>query len=219
MLRHTFMLRMLSGFLICSLNWIATAQADEGQRIVLCFGDSLTAGYGLSRRQAFPALLQKKIDAKGWRFKMINAGLSGDTSAGGLRRINWLLNQKVDILLLELGANDGFRGIDPKIIYNNLQGIINQTKQKNPHVKIVVAGMLVPPNLGLNYSTQFSAVFPRLAQANDATLIPFLLDGVGGRSELNLPDGIHPTAEGHKVVAETVWKVLEPVLADFESQT
>jgi acyl-CoA thioesterase-1 len=182
------------------------------QQRVLCFGDSLTAGYGLDPDQAFPALLQKKIDEQGWPFQVVNAGLSGDTTSGGLRRINWLLRQQVDVLLLELGANDGFRGIQPAMMTKNLQGIIDQTKKKYPHVTIVIAGMQMSPNLGPDYTAQFRAVFPRLAEANNATLIPFFLEGVAGRPTLNLPDGIHPTADGHLIVAENVWTVLEPIL-------
>lgn len=182
------------------------------QKTILCFGDSLTAGYGLDPDQAYPALLQKKIDAQGWPFQVVNAGLSGDTTSGGLRRINWLLRQQVEVLLLELGANDGFRGIPPAKIKDNLQGIIDRTKSTYPHVKVVIAGIQMAPNLGPDYTTQFKAIFPDIAKANNATLIPFFLDGVAGRPKLNLPDGIHPTAEGHSIVAENVWTVLEPVL-------
>ena len=216
MLRRVVVLVWLSSFFIGSWTGDALGQGDTPPRILLCFGDSLTAGYGLARPQAFPALLQQKIDAKAWKFKTINAGLSGETSAGGLRRIDWLLRQQVDVLLLELGVNDGFRGIDPKTIYSNLQGIIDRTRKKYPHVEIIVAGMLVPPNLGHDYAAQFRDVFPRLAQANGAALIPFLLQDVGGRPDLNLADGIHPTAEGHQIVANNVWKVLQPVLQSLQ---
>ena len=182
------------------------------QQSILCFGDSLTAGYGIDPEQAYPALLQKKIDALGWPFQIVNAGLSGDTTSGGLRRINWLLRQPIDVLLLELGANDGFRGIEPAMMTKNLQGIIDRTKKKYPHVTVVIAGMQMSPNLGPNYTSQFRAVFPRLAEANNAALIPFFLEGVAGNPKLNLPDGIHPTPEGHLMVAENVWTVLEPIL-------
>ena len=216
MLRRVVLLVWLSSFFIGSWTAEAIGQGDTPPRILLCFGDSLTAGYGLAKPQAFPALLQQKIDAKAWKFKTINAGLSGETSAGGLRRIDWLLRQKVDVLLLELGVNDGFRGIDPKTIYNNLQGIIDRTRKKYPYVEIIVAGMLVPPNLGRDYAAQFRDVFPRLAEQNNAALIPFLLQDVGGRPHLNLPDGIHPTAAGHQIVANNVWKVLQPVLQSLQ---
>jgi acyl-CoA thioesterase-1 len=216
MLRRVVLVVCLSSFFIGSWTGDAIGQGDAQPRILLCFGDSLTAGYGLEQPLAFPALLQQKIDDQAWNFKTINAGLSGETSAGGLRRIDWLLRQQVDVLLLELGVNDGFRGIDPKTIYNNLQGIIDRTRKKYPHVEIIVAGMLVPPNLGRDYAAQFRDVFPRLAQANGAALIPFLLQDVGGRPQLNLPDGIHPTAAGHQIVADNVWKVLQPVLQSLQ---
>jgi acyl-CoA thioesterase-1 len=188
----------------------ASPQADR--KVILCFGNSLTAGYGLDPSQAFPALIQKKIDALGWPFTVVNAGLSGETTAGGLRRIDWLLRRPIDVLVLELGANDGFRGIDVAVTRNNLQAIINKTKEKYPQVRIVIAGMQIPPNLGRSYATQFRSIFPELAEKNDALLIPFFLEGVGGRPELNLPDGIHPTAEGYRIVANNVWEVLEPLL-------
>jgi len=216
MFRRVVLLVWLSSFFVGSWTGVAISQGGAQSRILLCFGDSLTAGYGLAKPQAFPALLQQKIDAKAWNFKTINAGLSGETSAGGLRRIDRLLRQQVDVLLLELGVNDGLRGINPKTIYGNLQGIIDRTKRKYPQVEIIVAGMLVPPNFGRDYEAQFRDVFPRLAQANGAVLIPFLLQDVGGRPQLNLPDGIHPTAAGHQIVANNVWKVLQPVLQSLQ---
>ena len=179
-------------------------------KTILFLGNSLTAGYGLQKSQAFPALVQKKIDSLGWSFEVVNAGLSGETSSGGLRRINWLLKRKVDVLVLELGANDALRGISLDLTKKNLQAIIDSTKNKYPNVKIVVAGMLAPPNLGEEYTDKFRSIFTVLAK--DALLVPFLLEGVGGVPELNLSDGIHPTAEGHKIVAENVWKVLKPLL-------
>jgi acyl-CoA thioesterase-1 len=143
---------------------------------------------------------------------VINAGLSGETSAGGLRRINWLLKRPIDVLVLELGANDGLRGIPAAQTRQNLQAIIDRVKEKNPAVKIIIAGMMVPPNMGADYAGEFQKIFPQLAKQNQAELIPFLLEGVAGIPELNLPDGIHPTAEGHRIVAGTVWKVVKPVL-------
>ncbi|MFQ5825410.1 MAG: arylesterase, partial [bacterium] len=174
-------------------------------QIILFLGNSLTAGYGLDPAQSFPSLIQQKIDTLGWNFEVINAGLSGETSSGGLRRINWLLNRKIDVLVLELGGNDALRGILVDITKKNLQSIIEETKSKYPNVKIVIAGMMAPPNLGQDYTSQFRSIFPELAEKNDALLLPFLLEGVGGNPELNLPDGIHPTAQGHKIVAENVW--------------
>jgi len=179
---------------------------------ILFLGDSITAGYGLEPAQAYPALIQAKIEAKRWPFKAINAGQSGDTSAGGLNRLNWLLKNRVDVLILELGGNDGLRGLPAETTQNNLQAIIDRTRAKYPEVKIVLAGMQVPPNMGADYAKKFNAIFPALAKKNQAALIPFVLEGVGGVRTLNLPDGIHPTAKGHEIVAANVWKVLEPVL-------
>ena len=175
-------------------------KGSELQTIVI-LGDSLAAGYGLDLSEAFPALLQKKVDEAGLKFSVVNAGLSGDTSSGGLRRIDWLLKRRVDVLVLELGGNDGLRGIPVAVTKTNLQGIINRTKQKYPQARVVVAGMQMPPNMGAEYNAAFEKIFPDLAKANDAALVPFLLEGVGGKPELNMPDMIHPTAEGQKVVA------------------
>ena len=189
----------------------AADRTPEHQTIVV-LGDSLAAGYGLDLSEAFPALLQKKIDAAGLKFSVVNAGISGDTSAGGLRRIDWLLKRRVDVLVLELGGNDGLRGIPVGVTRTNLQSIIDRTKQKYPQSQIVVAGMQMPPNMGAEYNTAFEKIFPDLAKRNNAALVPFLLEGVGGKPELNLPDMIHPTADGHQIVAENVWKVLKPAL-------
>ena len=188
--------------------------ANDGHKRVLFLGDSLAAGYGLDKEVAFPALIQAEIDAAGLPFTVVNAGVSGDTSAGGLRRIGWSLRGGVDILVLELGANDGLRGIQPEATRENLQAIIDKARERNPEVRIVIAGMTLPPNLGRDYVARFEGVFSEIAERNDATLIPFLLEGVAGNPELNLPDGIHPTAEGHKIVAATVWKHLAPLLRE-----
>jgi acyl-CoA thioesterase-1 len=179
---------------------------------IVILGDSLAAGYGLDPSEAFPALLQKKVDEAGLKFSIVNAGISGDTSAGGLRRIDWLLKRRVDVLVLELGGNDGLRGIPVAATRTNLQAIIDRTKQKYPQARIVIAGMQMPTSMGTEYTTAFAKTFPDLAKANNAALIPFLLEGVGGKPELNLPDMIHPTAEGQRIVADNVWKVLRPVL-------
>jgi acyl-CoA thioesterase-1 len=202
-----------------SIKWLAflalaaSLCASEPERpAILILGDSLAAGSGVDPDEAFPALLQKKIDDAGLKFEVVNAGVSGDTSAGGLRRIDWLLRRKIDVLILELGGNDGLRGIAPSTTRTNLQTIIDRTKAKYPNAKVVVAGMQMPPNMGEEYTTAFRQVFPDLAKANKAALVPFLLEGVGGKAEFNLPDQIHPNPEGHKLVAENVWRVLEPVL-------
>lgn len=181
-------------------------------KTVIFFGDSLTAGYGLDPDEAFPALIQKKIDAAGIAAHVVNAGLSGETTAGGLRRLNWILRQKVDVFVIELGANDGLRGIAPDVTRNNLQAMIDQVRTKYPHVVIVLAGMQLPTNLGPDYTRKFAAIFPELAKSNHLTLIPFLLAGVGGVASLNQGDGMHPTAQGDQIVADTVWKTLEPLL-------
>ncbi len=179
---------------------------------ILFFGDSLTAGYGTSTEFAFPALVEETLNKKGKACKVINAGLSGETSAGGLSRIDWVLRQPIDIFILELGANDGLRGLPLDETRKNLQKIIDKVKVKNPAVKIVIAGMMVPPNMGPEYSAAFQKLFPALAKENNATLIPFLLKDVGGIERLNQPDGIHPNAEGHKIVAGNVVEVIEKLL-------
>jgi acyl-CoA thioesterase I len=195
------------------------SMAAPAPRVVLFLGDSITAGYGLDPSQAFPALIQQKIDAQRWNFKVINAGQSGDTSAGGLGRMDWLLKNKIDVLVLELGANDGLRGLPVENSKKNLQAIIDRTKDKYPEAKVIVAGMKVPPNMGGDYGRKFEAVFVDLAKNNNAPLIPFILEGVGGLPELNLADGIHPTAKGHEIVAANVWKVLEPVLRSLAGKS
>jgi acyl-CoA thioesterase I len=179
---------------------------------IIFFGNSLTAGYGLDPSEAFPALIQKKIDSLNLPYKVINAGLSGETSAGGKSRIDWILGQQVDVFVLELGGNDGLRGIPVSETINNLQSIIHQVKTKYPDAKIIIAGMQVPPNMGRRYADEFRSVFRKLAENNKTLLIPFLLEGVGGVAELNQPDGIHPTAEGNKIVAKTVWSTLKDLL-------
>src|SRR5690606_13712197 len=181
-------------------------QAASAPKTILFFGDSLTAGYGLSPDQAFPALIGKMLNDKGIETKVINAGLSGETSAGGLSRIDWVLRQPVDVFVLELGPNDGLRGLPLDQTEKNLQAIIDKVKAKYPGARIVIAGMMVPPNMGPEYADNFKAIFPRLATKNKATLIPFLLENVAGIESLNLADRIHPNAEGHKIVANNVIK-------------
>ena len=187
--------------------------APVSKKNVVFLGDSITAGLGVQPEEAFPSLIAEKIRAAHLPFEVENAGLSGDTSAGGLRRIDWLLQRRIDVLVLELGANDGLRGLQLKSMKANLQAIIDKTKAKNPQVKIVLAGMQVPPNLGAEYATGFERVFSELARENNAVLIPFLLEGVGGHRDLNQQDLIHPSAAGHKIVADLVWRTLEPILS------
>jgi len=179
---------------------------------ILFFGTSLTAGYGLDQNEAYPALIQKKIDSLDLPYKVINGGLSGETSAAGKSRIDWLLKQPVSVFVLELGANDGLRGIPVATTKANLQSIIDKVKAKYPHVKLVLSGMEVPPNMGARYAADFRAMFKQLAEKNKMVFVPFLLEGVGGVPKLNQEDGIHPTAEGQKILAENVWIKLEGVL-------
>ncbi|NGP88160.1 arylesterase [Fodinibius halophilus] len=207
------MRRLLAVFVILLFApLILSAQSSE-QRI-LFFGDSITAGYGIKTENAFPALMQQKIDSLGWNFEAINAGLSGETSAGGLRRVDWMLRKPVSVFILELGGNDGLRGIDLDATKKNLQKIIDKVQEEYPKATIILTGMQVPPNLGPEYTEKFKEMYPELAEKNNITLLPFLLKGVGGNSELNQADGIHPTAKGHKVIAETVWDTLKPILKD-----
>lgn len=186
---------------------------EEKRKTVLFFGDSLTAGYGLEDPEAaFPYLIEQKIDSLNLPYKVVSAGLSGETSAGGKNRIDWLLKQQMDVFVLELGANDGLRGLDVKETEKNLQSIIDQVHAKFPETKLVITGMMVPPSMGAKYADAFREIFPRLAKKNNAAFIPFLLEGVGGVPELNQGDGIHPTVEGHKILANNVWTVLKDVL-------
>lgn len=197
-------------FLLCGA---LAARAAEPRTIVF-FGDSLTAGLGLSDpgTQAYPALLQEKIDAAQLGWRVVNAGLSGETSAGGLRRIDWVLRQPIDLFVLALGGNDGLRGVSPDVTRQNLDQILERVRAKNPAAKLVLAGMQMPPSMGADYVRAFQDIFPAVAAKNRATLMPYLLEGVGGSRRLNQPDQIHPTAEGHEVIAETLWKSLRPLL-------
>ena len=204
------------GLLLCS--WLCLTAALPQPKNILFLGDSITAGYGLEPSQSYPALIQDKIDAKKWPFRTVNAGQIGDTSAGGLNRMDWLLRSRVDVLVLELGGNDGLRGLPPETTRQNLQAIIERTQKKYPQAKIILAGMKVPPNMGADYASKFAVIYPDLAKKNKALLIPFILENVGGVRELNLPDGIHPTAKGHELVAINVWKVLEPLLQSLTSK-
>lgn len=192
-------------------NGTAGTAKPPGRVVVL--GDSITAGYGLDDPEAaYPARLQKKVEAAKLPYTIVNAGVSGDTTSGGLRRIKWALGPGADVLVIALGGNDGLRGIQPKQTEDNLTAIIDQAREKAPGVTILLAGMQMPGNMGADYTTAFQALFPKVAKAKNVTLVPFLLEGVGGDPKLNQPDQIHPTAEGQKIVAENVWKVLEPVL-------
>lgn len=191
---------------------LATCAASAATKTLLFYGDSITAGYGLDPGEAYPALIQQKIDAAGLPWKVVNAGLSGETTAGGLRRLDWILRQPVDIFVIELGGNDGLRGVEPEVTRANLEKMIERIRAKNPRVVVVLAGMQIPTNMGAAYAQAFAKIYPALAEAQRTVLIPFLLENVGGIPDLNQPDGIHPTANGHRMVAETVWKTIKPLL-------
>lgn len=205
-------MRFLKVASICLLLLCFTKAYAQETKTILFFGDSITAGYGLEPEQAFPTLIQQKIDSLDLNYDVVNAGLSGETSAGGLRRVDWILRQKVDIFVLELGGNDGLRGIDPQNTKQNLQGIIDKVYKTYPDSEIVLTGMEAPPNMGGLYTTEFRSVYQELAAENDVIFMPFILEEVAGDPELNLPDGIHPTAKGHQIVADNLWEILEPVL-------
>lgn len=185
--------------------------AGSGKKI-LFFGDSLTAGYGLELGQAFPSVIQQRIDSLGLDYTVINAGLSGETTASGKNRLDWVLEDDMDIVIIELGANDGLRGVPISETKANLQQMIDQVQQDLPDAKIILAGMKIPPNMGPEYTSQFENIFPTLAEQENIALIPFLLEDVAGIPELNQGDGIHPTVEGQKLVAENVWEILKPML-------
>jgi acyl-CoA thioesterase I len=193
----------------------AGAVETEGERTILFLGTSLTAGLGLPTEEAFPALVQQKVDSAGLPFRVVNAGVSGETSAGALRRVDWLLRQPFHVVVVETGANDMLRGADLDSTRANIQAIVDRVRAERPEARIVLAGMQAPPNLGPRYAEQFRAMYEELARDNGLTLIPFLLQDVGGVRELNLPDGIHPNAEGQRVVAANVWAVLGPALQEM----
>jgi acyl-CoA thioesterase-1 len=207
----------------CGIAWIAIPAlgAEPGlgddRPVVLFLGDSLTAGYGLAAEEAFPARIQQRIDAAGLDFRVMNAGVSGDTSAGGLRRVDWLLQQPVAILVLELGANDMLRGQSVESMRSNLRGILDKVRAARPEVRFVIAGMRAAPNLGPAYGREFEQSFELIASEYDAALIPFVLDGVAGNEALTQPDGLHPTALGCEHIAIGVWEVMGPLLKSMES--
>lgn len=198
--------------LVLVLLGLAANTAFAATKTLLFYGDSLTAGYGLDPTEAYPALIQQKITDAKLDWKVVNAGLSGETTAGGLRRLDWILRQSVDVFVIELGGNDGLRGLAPEITRTNLQTMIERIRAKNPRTTVVLVGMQIPTNMGPAYAQAFTKIFPELAEKNRTAFIPFLLEGVGGVPELNLPDGIHPTAAGHRIVADNVWKIIKPLL-------
>jgi acyl-CoA thioesterase-1 len=205
-------MRLMSLIGCCLLaNWL-TFGAETDRKTIVILGDSIAAGNGVELSEAFPGLVQQRIDEKKLPYEVVNAGVSGDTTAGGVRRMPWLLKRKVDVLVIELGGNDGLRGISPEETRANIEKIISLAREKYPEVRIVLAGMQMPQNMGAEYNRKFSELFPAIAKEKKTELIPFLLEGVGGKPELNQPDRIHPNAEGHKIVAENVWSVIGPML-------
>lgn len=188
---------------------ISSSASDDRPRIV-AFGDSLTAGLGVEADESYPAQLQRRLDSLGYHYRVINAGVSGDTTAGGLRRVSWILNNKPELVILELGANDGLRGLSIDHAKSNLRQIIRQLQEGG--TTVVLAGMKLPPNYGHEYTTRFEAMYRMLAKEYELALIPFFLEGVGGSSSLNQADGIHPTREGYEIIVDQVLKVLRPVL-------
>ncbi|MEO7677371.1 MAG: arylesterase [Verrucomicrobiota bacterium] len=196
--------------------WIFVASrtfASEGERkTVVILGDSIAAGYGVDPEESFPSLLQKRIDEKKLPYEIVNAGVSGDTTAGGVRRIPWLMKRRIDVLLIELGGNDGLRGVAPDETRANLEKIIDLVREKFPAVQIILAGMQMPQNMGADYTARFREVFPAVAENKKTKLIPFILEGVGGKAELNQADRIHPNPAGHRIVADNIWALLESLL-------
>jgi len=185
----------------------AVGGTPDARPVLLAFGDSLTAGYGLAPEDSYPALLQRRLDEAGYRYRVVNAGVSGDTTAGGLRRLEWSLADPVSIIIIALGGNDGLRGQPVSELKSNLARMIELAKGRG--ARVILAGMEAPPNLGSSYTSEFRATYRDLADRYNVPLIPFLLEGVGGRPELNQPDGIHPNVEGEKVMFENVWRVVE----------
>ena len=191
----------------------AVAPASPRGGTILAVGTSLTAGLGLDDPdQAWPGLIQKKIEAEGLPFRVVNAGVSGETSAGALRRLDWLLRQPVSVFVLETGANDALRGQDPAATRANIEAILEAVKARSPEARVLVLGMRAPPNLGARYATAFEGIYPELARTHGAALVPFVLEGVAGVTALNQADGVHPTPEGQRIMAETVWRSLRPLL-------
>ena len=202
-------------YLVLSFIWMISSllsQTDVESKTIIFYGDSITAGYGVGTEYAFPFIIQTKLEEDGFDVEVVNAGLSGETSAGGLTRIDWILNRDFDVFVLELGANDGLRGLPVNETSKNLQAIIDKVKAKYPNTRIVLAGMMVPPNMGQDYAKAFENLYPKLAEKNKALLIPFLLKDVAGNSALNQPDGIHPNTQGHKIIADNLYPFFKKLL-------
>lgn len=196
-----------------SLDTTTMRSPKQNRKHIIFFGNSLTAAYQLEPSQGYVALLQERLDSLGLPWQALNAGLSGETSAGGNERIDWVLRQTAAIFLLELGGNDALRGIPPSVTFQNLDSILTKVRARYADAQLIIAGMEAPPNMGLDYTQAFRSIFPHLAAKHNAALIPFFLDGVGGVPELNLPDGMHPNAKGQYVLRDNVWAVLAPLIA------
>lgn len=203
-------------FLFFALFWVAIGASEDSdkERTILFFGDSLTAGYGVDYDQSYPLVLQEMLEKEGLNWKVIPSGVSGETTAGGLRRVDWVLRKPVDVFVLALGGNDGLRGIDLTDTKRNLISIAERVKEKHPDTRIVIAGMKMPPNLGKRYANEFESLYPSAAESLEAILVPFLLEGVGGDPDLNQSDGIHPNPEGHRRIAQHLYDSLLPILRD-----
>jgi acyl-CoA thioesterase-1 len=189
---------------------------SEDRKVIVFFGDSLTEGFGVDPEQAYPAIVQQKVDEAGLPIQIVNAGLSGETTAAGLRRVSWILKREVDVFVLALGGNDGLRGIPVEETEKNLNATIERVRGERPEAQIVLFGIDTPPNMGESFRTAFRELFSRVATKQDVPLLPFFIEGVGGVPEMNLPDGIHPNEEGHKLVAENVWSFLLPLIDGFQ---
>ena len=212
---NLFFMKCIAAFLAILLMVLAQVTSAAEMKSILVFGDSLSDGFMLQRSEAYPALLAKKLHAAGLNFQVTNASASGGTTEGGLERLPPRLKHRIDILVLELGINDAFRGLPVDQIENNLQQIIDKVKARNPTVRVVIAGMQLPNNAADDYVSAFGKMFGELAAKNGAALVPYLLEGVGGDPSLNLGDGIHPNAAGQKILAENVWRVLEPIAREL----
>ena len=201
-----------TGWMVILALWLVTSLGAVETKTVVFFGDSITAGYGVDPDEAYPAVIQRKLKEAGRPWRVVNAGLSGETTAGGLRRLDWIMRQRVDLLVIELGGNDGLRGIPPATTRSNLEQMIGRIHQQHPGVTVVLTGMQISTNMGPDFARDFAAIYPEVARSTGVVLVPFLLDRVGGVPTLNQADGIHPTAEGHQIVADTVWRTLLPLL-------
>jgi acyl-CoA thioesterase-1 len=190
--------------------FLSLAGAARAERVIVALGDSLTAGLGVAPDEAYPARLEERLRREGYAYRVINAGVSGDTSAGGLRRVDWVLRSQPEIVIVALGANDGLRGQSPQAMRANLEAIVERLQRAG--ARVLLAGMRMPPNYGAEYTTQFEAVFPSVARSTKVALVPFLLDGVAADPRLNQPDGIHPTAAGYQLISDRLWPYLRPLL-------